>query len=185
MLPNGSIAWLLEPFLTFSTLATGASSKAFAKIATAQAPDACAIWIPRLMFTAERRFYADIQSHPDLEVFCSEYFGEADPIAIVASPPRPLAAGCSLLLEKVPGTPLKLAELDRPLQSEVEGIIELIRDAIGLDDLWDGSCFVPGTRARFTLIDLSTPTERLVCLEAALESHGHLPLAVQRALGIP
>ena len=85
-------------------------------------------------------------------------------------PIEPFVQGCGLLLERIPGRDRKFAELEPGLEIRVDAVLRSMQDRIGIDDPWDGSCFVPGSRAAFTLIDFATPTERLAALDGILST---------------
>ena len=136
------------------------------------------------MLTTEVRFYEDLSGHPDLEVYCPRFFGLADPNAFSISSKRTFPSGCGILLEKIPGTDTKLAHLPRKLQREAEYVIERMRARFRVDDPWDGSCFVPGTRAAFTLIDLAMPSESLGTLDEVLAEYGRIPDQLRAQFGL-
>ena len=158
--------------------------KAFYQIRSKAAPGADPTLIPRMMFNHERRVYSSLQAFPELEVYVPRFLGAASPLDYPLQSTRTFVPFCGLILELIPGNDVKLAELPRPIQRRVEEVIEKMQRRIGLGDPWDASCFVPGTRADFTIIDFATPTERLHELDVILEKHGTVPVHLQRLLGI-
>jgi hypothetical protein len=110
----------------------------------------------RAEFRAEVRSYERLQRFPELERFIPKYFGEADPIALlqhVADAASLYIAECGLVLEYIPGVASKLVYLERTIRAEVESVLERFHNEVQIGHVWDSSCFVPGTRAKFTIID--------------------------------
>jgi hypothetical protein len=111
--------------------------------------------ITRAQFRAEARAYEQLQSSPSLEIYAPKYFGRVDPVEYLGSSEEVYVRGCGIVLEFIPGRAQKFAHLDGFLEPQVAIVVEQMRDAFGLDQVWDGSCFVPGTRAPFTIIDFA------------------------------
>jgi hypothetical protein len=59
------------------------------------------------------------------------------------------------VLEFIPGRAQKFAHLDVVTEKKVAEVVEQFRDSLGVDNVWDGSCFVPGIRAPFAVIDFA------------------------------
>ena len=144
--------------------------KAFFAVPPSVAPHADASLIPRLAFRAELEAYLRLADQPDLAIFTPRCDGVADPLAFALRSNRAFVQGCGLLLERIPGRDRKFAELEPGLEIRVDAVLRSMQDRIGIDDPWDGSCFVPGSRAAFTLIDFATPTERLAALDGILST---------------
>ena len=110
----------------------------------------------RAEFRSEARAYERLQAFPELELFAPKYFGRADPTEVPLK--RPDAAtkylrGCGLVLEHIFGVPAKLAHVEPVLQSKAEAVLKRFRYEVDIRNVWDASCFIPGSRAEFTVID--------------------------------
>ena len=64
-------------------------------------------------------------------------------------------ADCGFVLEYIPGTPIKLVHLNPTIRCQVEDLLERFEEEVRLGHVWDSSCFVPGTRADFAVIDFA------------------------------
>lgn len=111
--------------------------------------------ITRAQFRAEAKAYEQLQGSSSLEIYVPKYFGRIDPVKCLDSSDEAYVRGCGIILEFIPGKAQKFAHLDKVLEQQVATVVEQVRDALGLDQVWDGSCFVPGTRAPFTIIDFA------------------------------
>lgn len=158
--------------------------KAFRDVAVTGAPSSDPRFVPTIAFAAELAAYERLQSHSDLEPYFPQFFGAADPNDFLLDSGEAFSSGCGLVLELIPGEPRKLSELPKPVLSEAEKVLDEVKERIGVDDPWDGSGFVPGTRRAVTLIDFATPTAHLVALDDLISQHGSLPGRFERALGI-
>lgn len=118
--------------------------------------------ITRFTWRREVEAYECLQAHPELEQFVPKYYGRVDPASLPLSQSLPKGSylpGCGLRLERLSGEDVKVASLENGLQQRVEAVLERIGEICGKLDLWDASCFYPGSRAEFTLIDFATPEE--------------------------
>lgn len=108
-------------------------------------------------FRAERNAYEEIHRHSDLEKYIPRYFGEADPSRIIRteSTDNEYVKGCGILMEYIPGEAIKLAHLEPNIQTEVELVVDQFSEILNNVNVWDASCFCPGTRAKFTVIDFA------------------------------
>lgn len=158
--------------------------KAFRRVSPAVAPRVDPTLIPRIAFNAELRAYTRLQSQPDLALFAPAFFGSADPSSFPITNPGSYCTSCGLVIEKIAGEPIKIAALSDELLGGVELVLEQMQDRIILDDPWDGSCFIPGSRAPFTLIDFATPSEHFAALDGILRIHGELPPSLRAPLGL-
>ncbi len=113
--------------------------------------------ITRAQFRAEALAYEHLQAHPSLEIYVPRYFGRVDPIEFLQLEPddQRYLGGCGLVLERIPGRARKMSCVESALEQQVSKVLEQIRDTLGLDHVWDGSCFAPGSRAPFTVIDFA------------------------------
>jgi hypothetical protein len=114
--------------------------------------------IIRATWANEVRAYIELARHADLYAFVPVFHGPADPLALL--PAESLSANslvpeCGIRLEKIPGQARKLADLSDDIRVEVEAVLWRIRDAIEPGNVWDSSCFYPGIRSPFTLIDFA------------------------------
>lgn len=164
-------------------LGDGRVLKAFFEIKPEVAPTADPALVPLISFYSELRVYQRLLEHPGLPAYTPQFFGVADPSSYPLATDR--IYPCGLLLEKIPGKPKKLFELDQEIEAAASMVIERLQERVLLEDPWDASCFVPGTRAGFTLIDFATPSDRLAALDKILVRHGHVPPDKRRLLGLP
>lgn len=115
--------------------------------------------LTRGYFEFEAAAYERLQRYPDLLVFTPRFLGRIDPAALsdLEDPPElGYLRACGIRLEKVPGEDIKVSRLSQQLRTEVEAVLDRLRDEVQAGHVWDASCFVPGTRAPFTLIDFAT-----------------------------
>jgi hypothetical protein len=106
----------------------------------------------------EVRAYEKLMSDRELVDFVPRFHGRCDPLELIPSAvvgSLPLVHGCGLRLEKINGTAIKLAALDDDIRKAVERVLWQILDAVQPGNVWDSSCFVPGSRAAFTIIDFA------------------------------
>lgn len=113
--------------------------------------------VTRAIFRAEARAYERLQTLPSLEPYVPRYYGRANPGVILGLPPDDMTyvTDCGLILEFVPGRARKLAHLAPAEEEQVAAVVEQIRDSVGIDNPWDASCFIPGARKGFTVIDFA------------------------------
>jgi len=112
--------------------------------------------ITKAQFRAEALAYERLQSLPALALYAPEYFGRADPLSILSADlHEQYVPPCAILLEFIAGRATKLAHLDPATEERVAEIVERLRDSLKIDNVWDASCFVPGSRAEFTVIDFA------------------------------
>jgi hypothetical protein len=167
-------------------LGDGRVFKAFRRIRPAVHPAADPDLIPQIAFGAELLAYETLKRHPRIASYAPAFFGAADASSFLQDDVPRYAPGCGLILEKIPGEPRKLFELEAELEREVARVIDEMGEVVFLDDPWDGCCFVPGTRASFTLIDFATPSERFGALDETLIRHGGVvPPEFRHLLGLP
>jgi hypothetical protein len=140
--------------------------------------------LTRGFFLNEARAYEALQNHPDLEVFVPRFEGRMDPTQLEVpgqTGANVYVAGCGLRLERIHGEAVKIAHLAPDMQTRVEEVLETMQERIGLRDPWDGSCFVPGSRAVFTVIDFATWNDWYEYYEM-LEERGTLTESARRRL---
>lgn len=108
-------------------------------------------------FEAEVRAYELLQSIKELEKYLPRYFGRADPAECLELDPADLryVRNCGIVLERIPGRAEKVAHLDQTIQKEVEAVLKMFSEVLPRVNVWDASCFVPGIRAEFSLIDFA------------------------------
>lgn len=112
--------------------------------------------ITKAQFRGEALAYERLQSLDSLAVYAPQYFGRVDPLAVLGTDGHQrYVAPCGIVLEFIPGRAKKLAHLDPATEVRVAEIVEQFRDSLGIDNVWDASCFVPGSRADFTVIDFA------------------------------
>jgi hypothetical protein len=165
-------------------LGAGRILKAFYATPSARPPNGDATLIPRIAFAAEKALYEGLAEEPRLERYLPEYFGAADPLQYPLRSKRTMVAGCGLILEFIPGRALKFSELPKDVERRVSAIIGEIGEMFPLAYPWDGSAFIPGSRAPFALIDIATPTDKFVLLDELVKHHGDVPVHQYRRLGI-
>lgn len=165
-------------------LGDGKVLKAFFDLATAARPDGDRTFIPRILFAAEVDAYVRLQQHPDLEVYVPRYFGTVDPRSFDLSTDRRYSSASGMVLERIDADEFKLHQLDEGILPEVESVIDRIKETVGVDHPWDASCFIPGTRAPFTIIDFAAPAARLAALDKLMDRYGTVPDENRRLLGL-
>lgn len=113
--------------------------------------------VTRAIFRAEATAYERLQPFPYLEPYVPKYYGRANPTWILGLPPHDTTyvTGCGLILEFIPGRARKLAYLSPLEEGRVSEVIEQIRDSVGIDNPWDASCFIPGVRMDFAVVDFA------------------------------
>lgn len=127
-------------------------------------------------FEAEVAIYERLSHHPDLAVFAPRFLGRVDPcgLSALADPPEEgYIRNCGLRLEKILGKDIKVSQLQEPIRGEVEKVLERLREEVGAGHVWDASCFVPGSQAKFTLIDFAT-WDGWTSFQSLLEECGRL-----------
>lgn len=165
-------------------LGDGRVLKAFKDIALSVAPEADCRLIPTVAFAAEYLAYQRLQAHDDLEPYAPRFFGAASPNDFPLDSTESYSSGCGLLLERIPGEAQKLSRLPKPIQRKADDVLEAMQARVGIDDPWDGSAFVPGTRRPFTVIDFATPSDRFYALDKIVSSHGTVSGEFEQVLGI-
>ncbi len=115
----------------------------------------------RATFRVEERAYKRLAEFPDLELFAPKFFKSVDPIKYLGLNDKHASkyvTGCGILLEYIPGTASKLADLEPEIEKKVDAFLNRFRIQAEIADIhvWDASCFVPGARAEFTVIDFAT-----------------------------
>ncbi len=114
--------------------------------------------IIRAVWANEVRTYQRLASRPDLRVFVPEFVGPCDPLQVLPVQrigTLRLMQGCGLRLERIHGTPTNWTTVDLELRPSVEGVLRHLIDTIQPGNVWGSACFVPGSRAAFTLIDFA------------------------------
>lgn len=149
-------------------LGAGVALKAFFDVEVATRPNSDPRLIPAVAFAAEERAYRRLRDHPELELWVPMFFGSTDARTYPLDSDRDFSSGCGLLFERIPGDAAKLYELPSTILKSAEAVLEEMKTKIGIRDPWDGSAFVPGSRAPATLIDFATPTDEFVALDDIL-----------------
>jgi len=124
--------------------------------------------ITRAFFEAETKTYERIQRHTELALFTPEFHGRIDPCGLqdlIDAPELGYVRNCGIRLERIAGEDIKVAHLEPLMQAEVERVLWRLRDEVAAGNVWDASCFIPGSRERFTLIDFATLNMFVDCLE--------------------
>lgn len=130
----------------------------------------------RGLFINERNAYERLQMHDDLKAFTPRYYGVTDPYALVpadAAYSERYVSGCGIRLERISGVPTKVAALPKDILGEVEAVLWRIIDVVHPGNVWDSSCFIPGSQGRFTLIDFAH-WDGFLDFRDVLEKHGRL-----------
>jgi hypothetical protein len=111
--------------------------------------------VTRRVFRAEAEAYEKLQAHAEIEPFLPRYFGRVDPTALNLSGGRrgPYLQGCGILLERLSGKEMKIGCLPHTLLAEADKLIDKMAEVLGRMELTDASCFVPGSRRDFTVVD--------------------------------
>lgn len=118
------------------------------------------------MFAAEARAYETLRNIPDLAVYAPIFYGRSDPCSLVdPKQAEEYVAGCGLVLEMIAGKDTKVASPHFPSKAEIEPILERFANEVTSGNVWDSSCFIPGSRAQFTFIDFAVWEHLLECEE--------------------
>ena len=165
-------------------LGNGRVLKAFPNTKLAVAPEADPRFIPTVSFAAEYCAYQRLQVYTDLEPYAPRFFGAIDPNDFLLDSTKSYSSGCGLLLELLRGKEDKIFSLPEPIRAKAEEVLEAMQERVGIDNPWDGSGFVPGSRRPVTLIDFATPSERFAGLDEIVSYHGTIPDQFEHALGI-
>lgn len=115
-------------------------------------------FITQKLFEVEARAYECIQSEPNLTNCTPRYFGRLDTKTLALGPSstgEPYLPGCAFRIERLSGADRKIATVGEPLRSEIERSLQAIRQKVGDLHTIDASCFVPGPRGKFVLIDFA------------------------------
>src|SRR6185437_12670651 len=137
-------------------------------------------------FATEERAYERIQAVPGLTAFTPRYFGPVDVAKLGLSSSNaaePLLSDCALHIERIDGRDRKIGLIEPPIQQEIEAVLEGIRDTVGQINVWDSSCFIPGPRTRFVVIDFAL-WERWADIQFYLEEHDTIPSAVREQVKV-
>lgn len=140
--------------------------------------------IIRATWANEVRAYAQIMCDPNLQSFVPEFYGYCNPLELISEDvvgSLQLLPGCGLRLERIEGRALKLAALASDCRQTVERLLWRIREAVEPGNVWDSSCFVPGSRAEFTIIDFAL-WDRVDDFSEPLERRGYLSKAERAEL---
>ncbi len=143
-------------------------------------------FITRRMYTVEVKAYERLQDFPELVQYVPRYYGPIDHASLnldASNPTEPFIAGCAFRLERIDGQPVKIAHVEEEQQKAIEKVLEQIRDVSGRVDVWDCSCFIPGPRTPFVVIDFALWKD-LVDTQLYLEEHKHLPEQVRQTLSL-
>jgi hypothetical protein len=143
-------------------------------------------FITRRLFATEVAAYERLQDKPDLVRFIPRYYGTIDQASLTlpaSSTGEPYVAGCVLRLELIAGRDIKAGLVAQPLQKEIDDVLWQILDVAGRVHVWDCSCFIPGPRTPFVIIDFAM-WEDLPDVQSYLDEHGHIPDDMRRRLSI-
>ena len=165
-------------------LGNGRVLKAFPDTKLTVDPEADPRLIPTVSFAAEYCAYQRLQGYTDLEPYAPRLFGAIDPNDFLLDSTKSYSSGCGLVLELLRGREYKIFRLPKPIGAEAEEVLEEMQEHIGIDNPWDGSGFVPGSRRPVTLIDFATPSEIFAELDEIVLRHGTILDRFEHALGI-
>lgn len=110
--------------------------------------------LTRAMYRSELTAYERLRDFPDLEVFAPRFFG---PVAIaeLELDATKYVKGCAFRMERILGRAVKIGLVDESKQVLVTDVLRRWRTEVGITCASDGSCFFPGSRSAFTIIDFS------------------------------
>jgi hypothetical protein len=134
-------------------------------------------FITRRLFRGETTAYERLQTQPDLVACIPQYYGTLtiDALDLSSSrPAEPLMADCALRLELIPGSDTKVAHVEQPLLGQIEAVLWKISELADRVNVWDSSCFIPGLRGPFTVIDFAM-WDDLADAQLYLDEHGFIP----------
>ncbi|WP_337171387.1 hypothetical protein [Gemmatimonas aurantiaca] len=110
------------------------------------------------LFEAEVRAYESIQDDSELVRFTPKYFGRLDLAGLDLGPSstgQPYVPRCAFRIERLSGHDVKVRDVAGPPREEMENVLKLIAARLPRIDVLDASCFVPGAREAFTIIDFA------------------------------
>lgn len=138
----------------------------------------------RCLCFVEAAAYNKLQGMAVLERYIPKFFGRFEPAEFNLAAPtaEPFVPGCALRLERIRGQDVKIAHVMSPLREEIETVLEAIHDQVGRINVWNCSCFVPGPRSRFVVIDFAL-WDDWHSAQAHLEEHGGIAPDVRRRIG--
>jgi hypothetical protein len=115
-------------------------------------------FVTGLLCATEVAAYERLQSSAALLQHIPRFLGavaDSTVAGLKSSTGDPFVPGCAFRLERIRGCDIKIAPMNPPMQQEIELILEQIHDACKSINLWDCSCFIPGPRRRFVVIDFA------------------------------
>lgn len=118
------------------------------------------------LFAAEARAYETLMGLPELAVYVPRFLGRVDPCALVGDPGQEIyVQGCGIWMERIPGDAVKFGHLRIEIKEELQPILVRLAEAVAPDNVWDCSCFWPGSRAKATFIDFAVWNNFLECTD--------------------
>ena len=142
------------------------------------------LFITRHLHATEVAAYERLKAHPDLVDFTPRFHGTVDQALLDlprSSSGEPYVMDCALRLEKLVGRETKAGLVGDPLQAAVDALLWKIRDVAGRVHVWDCSCFIPGPRTPFVVIDFAM-SDDLSDLQLYLDEHGSVPSEMRARL---
>jgi hypothetical protein len=134
------------------------------------------------LFAIEVDAYERLQRRPDLSAYLPRYYGRLDDPSVFlqnSSTGQPFVSACALRLELIPGRDIKAGLVNETLRDDVDQVLWEISDFVGRVNVWDCSCFVPGSRTPFTIIDFAM-WDDLSDAQHYFDRHGRLPDALRK-----
>jgi hypothetical protein len=143
-------------------------------------------FVTRRLFATEIAAYERLRDRPDIAVYVPQYYGPLDATTLVlpnSSTGQPFVSGCALRLELIPGRDVKAGLVEDTLRADIDRVLWEIKDVAGRVNVWDCSCFAPGPRTPFTIIDFAM-WDDLPDVQLYLDEHGVIPEPLRRSWGI-
>lgn len=143
-------------------------------------------FLTRRVFEIECGAYERTHQRPDLSNYVPEFYGPVDEAVLgltVANDGSSFVNKCAFRMEKIPGRAQKISGVAPGMRAAVSEVLTRISTVAGHVDVIDASCFVPGTRAEFTIIDFGLWKD-LPDAGMLLDERKHLSADARRLLSI-
>ena len=141
-------------------------------------------WIVRMVCNVELAAYAKVALDPEIADHFPRCHGIISAIDVppAARGPR-YVAGCAFRIERVNGHDQKVGLLRPPLRPRADLVLARVKELCPRIETVDASCFVPGPRAAFSLIDFALWRD-MGDAQMILGQTGKVPTELRRRLCI-
>lgn len=115
-------------------------------------------WITQQLFNAEVRAYDLIHNEDILRSYIPAYFGRIQVSELDLGSEhsnRHYLPDCAFVMERLCGEDKKVANIENQLKCTIVALLGQIKKRIAGIDVLDASCFIPGSRGDFTVVDFA------------------------------